>query len=80
MLLARVKVVPTSRALDDPAAVALVIEDKSAFETMAVTNSWRRRNSKVLYGDTITSLTSWNAEPDRAEGESFRVEFPIVVD
>jgi HK97 family phage prohead protease len=37
-------------------------------------------SNEVLDGDTITSLTSWNAEPDPAEGESFRVEFPIVVE
>jgi HK97 family phage prohead protease len=37
-------------------------------------------SNEVLYGDTITSLTSWVAEPDPAEGESFRVEFPIVVE
>jgi hypothetical protein len=37
-------------------------------------------SNEVPYGDTITGLSSWNAEPDPAEGESFRVEFPIVVE
>jgi hypothetical protein len=39
-------------------------------------------SNEVLSGDTITSLTSttWNAEPDPAEGESFSVEFPVIVE
>jgi hypothetical protein len=54
-------------------------------EKQAERQAERRRpvvSNEVLSGDTITSLTtsSWNTEPDPAEGETFRVEFPIVED
>jgi len=78
---------------NDPAywsrAVEMAAEGKSfspeqwAAEKKAWAEAARRRpvvSNEVLTGDTITSLTSWNADPDPAEGESFRVEFPVVVE
>jgi hypothetical protein len=52
-------------------------------EKKAWAEAARRRpvvTNEVLTGDTITSLTTstWNAEPDPAEGETFRIEFPVV--